>query len=1063
MSLIDAAILRSRTVLSILALVLAAGLYAYITIAKEARPDIPFPNIYVSMSLKGISPEDADRLLVRPMEAELRSIEGIKEIRSNAFQGGASVVLEFEAGFDADKALTDVRERVDTAQTELPDEADDPKVIEINLGLLPILVVTLGGDIPERTLIRIARELKDEIEGVSSVLEAAIGGDRKEQVEIIVDPLLLDSYGIDPAEVLSIANRSNRLVAAGSLESDRGSFAIKVPGLFESARDIREIPLKVSGDSVVTVGDIASLRRTFEDRRNYARLNGRSAVSLEIKKRTGENIIDTVRSVKAVIEGERRYWPRGMEVTYSGDESRFIRTMLSDLQNNVQSAVLLVMIIVAGALGVRTGLLVGIAIPGSFLAGILVLAALGLTVNMVVLFSLILSVGLLVDGAIVVTEYADRKMIEAARILPETRRAAYAEAARRMSWPIIASTATTLAAFLPLLFWPGLVGEFMRYLPITLIAVLSASLLMALVFVPTLGAQIGRPGSRSVRAMCQMVLVEEGPVREASGLTGVYVRALGRVLRHPAKVALVALGSLAAAWMLYAAFGKGFEFFPKIEPDRAVLKVFARGNLSVDAKATLVGQVERQILDVQDERGELASIYILAGQMPRSGGDAASDLVGTINLEFADWQARRGADDILGDIVARTRAFAGIRVETAKEEAGPPVGKPIHLLVSARDPALLPPAVDRVVAHLEGMSGLKDIEDDRPPPGVEWELRIDRPQAAKFGADTVLIGNMIRLATNGFKVADYRPHDADDEVEIVVRYPDDHRTIDQLDSMRVQTREGLIPLSNFVTRTPQRRTGELKRTDGRPSMAVKADVLPGVLADDKVREIRAWLEGERPLGPDVDIAFKGEDREQKDAARFLQRAFAVALFMMMIILVAQFNRFYSALLILSAVVMSTVGVMLGLLAIAQPFSVVMSGIGVIALAGIVVNNNIVLIDTYDRLSRTEPTAAEAILRTGAQRLRPVLLTTATTILGLMPMVLAVNIDFATREVAVGAPSTQMWRQLATAIAFGLAFATLLTLFVTPALLMVRANVAAWWARRRAAPAGPPGRGVSQGA
>ena len=1051
MSLIDAAFSRSRTVLSLLALMLIAGLFAYVNIAKEAQPDIAIPNIYVSMMLKGISPEDADRLLVRPMESELRSIEGVKEIRSNAFQGGATILLEFEAGFDADKAIVDVRERVDAAQSGLPDEADRPEVIEINLGLLPVVVITLGGEFPERTMLRLARNLKERIEGVSSVLEASVGGDRKERVEIIIDPLMLESYGINPAEVLSIVRRSNRFVAAGSLESDSGSFAVKVPGPFESFRDVWGIPLKASGDSVVTVGDIASVRRTFDDRRTYARLNGRSAISLEVKKRAGENIIDTVEAVKAVVAEESARWPKGVEVEFSNDESRFIRIMLTDLQNNVLAAVLLVMIIVAGALGLRTGLLVGIAIPGSFLAGVLVLAALGLTVNMVVLFSLILSVGLLVDGAIVVTEYADRKMIETASQqavgLQESRRLAYAAAARRMAWPIIASTATTLAAFLPLLFWPGISGEFMRFLPITLIAVLSASLAMALIFVPTLGAQVGMPGTSSCRAINQMIAMETGSVRDVKGWTGIYVRLLERVLRHPAKVALLALCCLIAAWTLYANFGRGFEFFPKIDPDRAVLKVFARGNMSVDAKAGLVRDVERQILDLQREGGELKSIYILSGHMPRQS-DAPADLIGTVNLEFADWRTRRKADEILADIVQRSRQFAGIRVETAKEQTGPRVGKPINMLVSSHKPKLLAPAVARIRSRLESIGGLKDIEDDRPIPGIEWELSVDRSQAFKFGADVALIGEVIRLVTTGFKVADYRPDDADDEVEIVVRYPDAHRTFDQMDNIRVQTSKGLIAVSNFLTREPRSKTGDLKRIDSRLSMSVKADVLPGVLADDKVREIRAWIENEASLSDEIDITFKGEDREQKEAAAFLQRAFAVALFLMAIILVTQFNRFYSAFLILSAVIMSTSGVMLGLLVIAQPFSVVMSGIGVIALAGIVVNNNIVLIDTFDRLAKTASTPTEAILRTGAQRLRPVLLTTATTILGLTPMVTAMNIDFITREISVGAPSTQIWQQLATAVAFGLAFATLLTLLVTPALLMIRANVAAWRVRRR---------------
>ena len=1042
MTPIDAALSRSRTVIALLALILASGLSAYVNIPKEARPDIAIPNVYVSMSLKGVSPEDADRLLVRPMEAELETIEGVKEIRSTAYQGGANVLLEFEAGFDIDRALEDVREQVDIAKADLPEATDEPRVIEVNLSMLPILVVTLGGELPERALLKIGRDLRDKIEAISSVLEATVGGDRKERVEIIVDPLLLDSYGLDPRTILDSVNRSNQLIAAGALKSERGEFAVKVPGLFETVEDIYDMPLKISGDSVVTVRDVASVRRSFEDRTTYARLHGKPAISLEIKKRAGENIIETVNAVKDAVARERAFWPPGIEVTFSNDESRSIRNMLRDLQNNVLSAVLLVMVVVVGALGLRTGLLVGVAIPGSFLAGILVLAGAGLTVNIVVLFSLILSVGLLVDGAIVVTEYADRKMTEGLE-----RRRAYAEAAKRMAWPIVASTATTLAAFLPLLFWPGLIGEFMKFLPITLIAVLSASLAMALVFVPTLGAQFGKPGAAGPRVARRMAAMETGDLGAVGGFTGAYVRFLEGALRHPAKVVAAAVLALAAAWALYGNFGRGFEFFPEVEPDRAVLKVFARGNLSTDEKARLVNQIERRILDVQRERGEFRSIYILTGKQPRRG-DARADIVGTVNLEFADWRTRRPADEILADIAERARGLAGIGLETAKEESGPPVGKPIHVLVTSRDPDLIVPAVAKIRAHLDSMDGLKDVEDGRAVPGVEWQVRVDRAQAAKFGADVTVIGNVVRLVTNGLKVTDYRPDNADDEIDVVVRFPAEHRTLEQLDAIRVQTASGLVPLSNFVTRTARPRTGELRRTDGKRSMTVKAEVLPGVLADDKAAEIQAWLAGAAGLDPRVEVEFKGEDREQKEASAFLRNAFAVALFLMAVILVTQFNRFYSAFLILTAVVMSTVGVMLGLLIIDQPFGIVMSGIGVIALAGIVVNNNIVLIDTFDRLAKTAADPREAILRTGAQRLRPVLLTTATTILGLLPMVTRVNIDFVAREVSLGAPSTQWWQQLATAVAFGLAFATVLTLVVTPALLMVRANAAAWRVRRR---------------
>ncbi|MCP4330015.1 MAG: efflux RND transporter permease subunit [Alphaproteobacteria bacterium] len=1041
-AIIDAALSRSRTVLAGLFLILVSGTVAYIEIPKESDPDINIPIIYVSATLTGISPEDSERLLIRPLEQELRTVEGVKEMRSNAYQGGANVILEFEAGFDVDAALDDVREKVDDAEPDLPEEAEEPTVNEVNFSLFPIILVTLSGEVPERTLRRLARELQDRLETISSVLEATIPGDREEQVEIIIDPLLVESYGLSEGEITGAVDRSNRLIAAGNLDTGHGRFAIKVPGLFEDVRQILDMPIKVNGDAAVTLQDIATARRGYEDAEGYSRLNGQNAVTLAVSKRTGENIIETIELVRAAVEDERGNWPDVIDISYSQDRSTQIRDMLRDLQNNVISAVLLVMIVVVAALGLRTATLVGIAVPGSFLAAILLLSVMGLTINIVVLFSLILAVGMLVDGAIVVTEYADRKMTEGV-----DRREAYGLAAKRMAWPITASTATTLAAFLPLLFWPGVVGEFMKFLPITLIATLSASLLMALIFVPTLGSIMGRPGG-AVDEDTMKALAADGDadLAKVRGLTGRYLRLLDRALDHPGKILIAAALVLIGVQWAYAKFGHGIEFFPNVEPERAALQIHARGNLSIDEQDGLVREVEVVVLNLNREHGEIETIYATTGQSEGPSEDA-EDIIGVIQLQFVPWDQRRPAVQILDEILSETAGIAGISVETREEEAGPPVGKAIQIEVSGRDTELLDDTVGLIRARLDEMSGLTNIEDSRPIPGIEWEIAVDRSQAAKFGADVTTIGDSIKLVTNGFEISTYRPDDSRDEIDIVVRYPEAYRTMDQLDQIRVATESGLVPISNFVTRTAQPKVGTINRIDGHRVLTVKSDVREGVLADTKLKEIQAWLETV-DIDPRVDIAFKGEDEEQKEAQDFLLKAFGIALFIMAIILVTQFNSFYSAFLILTAVVMSTIGVMIGLMVIGEPFGIVMSGVGVIALAGIVVNNNIVLIDTFDRLKHGTSSARQAILRTGAQRLRPVLLTTVTTVLGLMPMVLRMNVDFATREVAIGAPSTQWWTQLSTAIVFGLSFATVLTLIVTPSALMLRTNVAEWRQDRR---------------
>ncbi|MFN3699929.1 MAG: efflux RND transporter permease subunit [Alphaproteobacteria bacterium] len=1035
--IIDASINRTRTMLSILILLLISGSYAYLAIPKESSPDIDIPQIYISVALEGISPEDSERLLIRPLEQELATISGIKEMKSTGYQGGGFVLLEFLAGFDKKKALDDVRKGVDQARPELPPDVEEPVVTEVNFSLFPVLVVTLSGQIPERSLIRIAKNLKNSVEALPSVLEAAIAGDREELVEIIVNPELLESYALKGVDLLNSFSRANRLVAAGNLDTGAGRFAIEVPGLFESIHDIQKMPLRVVGDSAITAADIAEVRRTFKDPENFARVNGERAVALEVVKRSGENIIDTINAVRAVVEYESQFWPEGIEIAYTQDESKGIRTMLRDLQNNVISAILLVMIVVIWALGFRTALLVGIAIPGAFLTGILILFVMGLTVNVVVLFALILSVGMLVDGAIVVVEMADRKMAEGLG-----RVEAYATAAKRMSWPIISSTITTLAAFAPLLFWPDIVGEFMKYMPLTLICVLTASLFMALIFVPVMGALFGKAGAAGdPETLEQLKIAEQGDLNQLHGFTAFYISILRRAIKIPALILGGAFALLVGVMMLYGAVGKGVEFFPDIEPELASVLVHARGNLSIHEKDRLVREVEERILDIEG----IETVYTRSGKAAQQGSELAADVIGQIQLQFLEWDQRKPADAILDKIRNITADMAGIHIETQKQQGGPPTGKDVQIQLGSRFPDRLEPMTELVLQAFDEIGDFRDIEDSRPLPEIKWQLDVDRSQAAKFGLDLVAVGDYVRMVTNGLKISGYRPNDSDDEIDIVVRHDHDRRTLDQLDNIRIETELGSVPIANFVTREPKPATGTINRAEQMRIITVKADLPPGVNTSEKINALRAWFEANRDrLDPAVNISFKGEDEQQKEAQAFLTKAFFITIFMMAIILVTQFNSFYSAFLILTAVIMSTIGVMIGLIVTGQPFGIIMSGVGVIALAGIIVNNNIVLIDTFDYLRKTygdKMSMEEIILRTGAQRLRPVLLTTITTIIGLMPMVMQVNIDFLDRSVNVGAPSTQWWVQLASAVAFGLAFSSVLTLIVTPSALMLRENAA----------------------
>ncbi len=1032
--IIDSALLRFRTTLSVLLLVIIAGSVAYVEIPKESDPDVNIPMIYVRIHHEGISPEDGERLLLRPLETKLRGIEGLKEMRSSSYEGGANLVLEFHAGFDAKKALSDVREKVDIAKSNLPNDSDEPTIHEVNFSLFPVIVVTLSGKLPERTLLRLAQNLRDRIQDLGNVLDVKLTGNREELIEIIIDPLSLESYKINSSAVLEAVNRSNLLVAAGNLDTGSGKFAIKVPGLYEGLADILNQPVKVKGNSVVTIGDIANVRRTFKDRASHARISGESSIGLEVSKRLGRNIIETIERVRKVTEQEKKNWPTGVTLTYSQDRSARIKSMLSDLQNNIISAIILVLIIVIGALGWRSGVLVGISIPGSFLLGILVLTSLGLTINIVVLFSLILAVGMLVDGAIVVTEFADRRMTAGA-----SRYQAYGDSAKRMAWPIIASTATTLAAFMPLIFWPGIVGQFMKFLPITLVATLSASLLMALLFVPTLGARIGSINSKDQKHRSFLAISEKGDLSTITGLTGAYIYILRHALNHPGKVLLGAFLTLITVQYLYMVAGNGVEFFPEVEPDSAKVFVHARGNLSLEEKARLIYAVEDDILALNTFK----SVYTFVGKPSGRGQNLAKDIIGFFQLQFKDWRERPPANDILQLILQKASIrHPGIIVEWVKKEAGPPSGKPIEIQIRSKNQQHLAPTVKTIRGYLNKIDGLTNIEDDRDIPAIEWQLQINRAKAAKFGIDVALVGNYVQLITKGLKITEYRPDDSEDEIDVVVRYPKAYRKLNQLPKIRIMSNKGLVPVNSFVEWTPKTSVANIKRIQSQRTMTIKADVLPGVLADDKVKQIRKWVSNAQ-LPQSVQVVFKGEDEKQNEAKAFLIKAFGAALFIMAIILITQFNSFYSAFLILSAVIMSTIGVMLGLLATGKPFGIVMTGVGVISLAGIVVNNNIVLIDTFDRIKRDSSTIFDAVLRTGAQRLRPVLLTTITTILGLMPMVLQTNINFFTRDIVVNAPSTQWWVSLSTAIVFGLGFATILTLIITPCALIFRHNLASW--------------------
>lgn len=1031
--LIEFCFSRSRMTILSLVFLCIIGLFSYKNVPKESSPDVAIPFIYVAVTLEGISPEDAERLLIRPLETELSNLKGLKEMRSIASEGHGSVILEFSAGFESEKAYRDVQDKVDQAVQKLPASADKPIVKEINVALFPIINVLLAGPLPEREMLLIARDLKTRLENVSGVLEVKIAGDREDLLEVIVDLSVLETYQLTLFDVINLINSNNQLIAAGSLEGEQGKLTLKIPGTIETLDDFLGTPVKVSvtetGTKVVTLGDIAKVQRSYKDPTSLARLNGQPAIALEISKRIGANIIETVAGVKAAVAEVQAHWPNSVQVEFQQDQGKQIEEMVLDLENNVIAAVLIVMIIMVATLGTRSALLVSIAIPGSFLIGIFVIDLMGYSLNMITLFSLILVVGMLVDDAVVVSELADRKMVEG--LAP---RAAYKYATMRMFWPITSATLTKIVVFLPLIFWPGIAGDFMKYLPITVMVTLAASWIMAIIFLPVLGGIFGKAGSTELKLVANMQMAESGDLDQIGGMLGRYLRFLKPFLYHPWWTLLGTIGLVIVIYVMYGMFGRGVEFFPDVEPDFAQIQIHARGDLSIYEKDKIVRQIENISLAQPPEKSGIKSVYTTVIGQATNDGNSAPDLIGILQIEFTDWQTRRPAREILEALRAEADHIPGVVITVQEPEGGPPSGAPIQIEVAGYDFDVLKQSVEHIRGILEGLGTLHDITDNRPLDGIEWQLKVDRAEAAKFGVSIATLGSTVQMLTRGVTLAKYRPFDVTDEVDVRARLPIEDRHLDILGSMTIGTDAGQMPLRNFVSLVPVPALSVINRTNGLRTFKVEANLKPDVLADTELQRALSILK-DNPLPEGAVLKLKGADQDQRESMEFLIKAFFIAMFLMVIVLVTEFNSFYQTLLVMSAIVISTAGVLLGMLITNQAFSIVMGGIGVISLAGIVVNNNIVLIDAYNQIRATGQDPVQSVLRACAQRLRPVLLTSATTVLGLMPMVLQITLNLFDREVSVGAPSTQFWTQLSSSIAGGMTFATLLTLVVTPCLLV----------------------------
>ena len=1034
-----------RMTIGIMLFAVIGGFLAISRLPLDAEPDIPIPFINVSVVLPGISPEDAERLLVRPLETELKSLDDLLQMDAIASTNVANINLEFEASADLDKALTDVLEKVDRARAEFPQDAREPVVEEVSTSALPIITVNLWGDVPDRALQKQAKDLQRRLESLPQILEAKISGERTDVLEAIIDPAKIDSLGIAFDEIAGAVAQNNSLIAAGTLETDSGKFNVKLPGLIENPADMENLVVRRNANNnIVRMRDIAVVRDGYTDVADIARFNGRSSVSLEISKRQGENILETIELVESLVNTQvaSAEWPETINASFSQSRATFINSMMSELSSSIINAVILVFIVCIAALGWRSALFVGWAIPASFLIAFFLFFIQGETINMMILFGLILSVGVLVDSAIVIVEYADRKMDEG---LP--RKEAFQMAGERMFWPIVSSTATTLAAFIPLLFWDSITGKFMAYFPRTMIYVLSASMLMALVFLPTLGSKIGFKPKRNINSNAALLSAAEGDPSKVRGFTGVYVKFIRLIIRYPFMV-LFALGFV--GFLIMGTFQAKMEgpppkpvaFFTQTPGEEVFIFARTRGNSTAAQSVKIAKILEGRLSQIDS----IESIYTLAGPSAAANGgfdgiaNVPKDTTVRIYLQLYPFEARRPLLDIIDDIEEASKGIPGVITEVSTIDQGPPIDKDIGLQISSEDRFELKRITQQVRAKLETIDGMADIEDTLPLPGVDWEIIVDREEAGRLGLDVGRIGAAIQFMTEGALVGKYRPLDVEEEVDIRVRYPKSARDLSQLDSLRIQTPQGALPLSSVVKRVAKPRQDKIERRDLSPFFVVKGNTRKGYATNKQVEELQDWLKEEADIPPSVKVKFLGQAEENAAAAQFGINAAMGILFMMGVILLLQFNSFYHVFLTLSSVILSVFGVILGLTF--YPYvSMILVLTGVIALAGIVVNNNIVLIDTYQRLKSHGFSSEDAALRTAAQRLRPVVLTTLTTVIGLMPLILGWQANIFTGHFSTqGSSTSEIWAPISYVISCGLGFATILTLIITPVLLAMPAVI-----------------------
>ncbi len=1007
-------------VYALIVIIFTAGLYSYITLPREASPDISIPIVLVTTTYEGVAPADMESLITHELEKELRNIENIKEMRSSSKEGVSSISVELDPSVDIDDAVQKVRDKVNIAKPKLPRDADEPIIMEINFSNIPIMIVNISGEYGLVRLKKVAEDLQDKLEQLPGILDVALVGGLEREVQVDIDPERLRYYNLSLRDIVEVIEKENVTMPGGSLDIGDYKYLVRVPGEFKDTSIIKDLVVKTHDLKPVYMRDLADVRFGFKEVSSLSRLKGVEGVSLNVTKRTGENIIEVTDAVKELIETEKPNFPKTTDISITADQSKMTRSLVSDLENNIISGLILVVAVLFFTLGLKVAIFVALSIPFSMLISFSILQAIGFSLNMVVLFSLILALGMLVDNAIVIVENIYRHAQEGS-----TPWQAAMDATAEVARPVIASTVTTLCAFFPMVFWPGIMGEFMVYLPYTVTITLSSSLFVALVINPTL---------------CATLLTVKGKREELHKMKDedlgfwmlLYKKSLAFALRFRILTISAAVATLVLALVLYGVIGKGVEFFPEVEPTKIFVDIEAPTGTNVQASDLFTRAMEAAVKIHDDVKVYVTNVGVSIGQFDFNGsGDAGPSHSSRIAVDFHDRKDRNRSTYVPKEQIRQeAMKIIGADVKITSENMGPPTGPPINIEISGKDYSVLADLSQEVENSVRTVPGVVDIESDYSLGRPELRIEIDRALAARYGLRTRDIASAVQTAIRGAKASTFRQ--GKDEYDIRVRLKLDRRDrIEKIKELFIMHEDKVVPITSFANIITSSGFGDIAHIDQKKVITVSGKVQSGLNDNEMLNKVRDVVAEKVKVPEGYHISYTGQNEDQKESEAFLIKAFIGALFLIMFVLILQFNSLATPLIIMSSVILSLIGVFIGLMITRTPFGVIMTGVGVISLAGVVVNNSIVLLDYMMQLREKGMDKLSAIITAGMTRLRPVLLTAVTTILGLMPMALGVSFDFRAFEWVTSSDSTDWWGPMAVAVIFGLAFATALTLIVAP--------------------------------